>query len=92
MRTCLSPEVLAELHTEAQSKGGRFVNPHTIARCQVLLRDRGEEWAASVLLRRLDRRSRLHPNLPWLHANEEEILVLADEAEWSVFYQGFRSP
>ncbi len=42
------------------------------------------DWAASVLLRRLDRRSRIDPRFPWLEDGEEEILVLADEAEWAL--------
>jgi hypothetical protein len=90
MRTSLPPEKLAALHAEGHTKTSRFVNPHTVARCERILRERGEEWAQSVLLRRFDRRSRISPASPWLNSGEDEILVLADDAEWAQLTAGLR--
>lgn len=87
-QTTLSPETLALLHAEAQAGQSRFVNPYIIARCQRLLEHRGEAWAESVLLRRLDQRSLISPQWPWLRNGESEILVLADEAEWQQLIGG----
>lgn len=83
MQTTLTPDALARLHSEGQAKVGRFVNPHTIARCKRILRDRGRDWAASVLLRDLSRHSAMSADFPWLNSGEEETLVLADAAEWA---------
>lgn len=82
MRTTLPAEKLVALHAKGQAQTGPFVNPHTIVRCQRILSERGQDWAASVLLRNLDRRSLINPNFPWLNSGEEETLVLADKAEW----------
>lgn len=81
MRTTLSPEALAKVHAEGMLHTSRFVNPHTIAHVKALLRERGEEWAASVLLRPLAERSRACPALPALREGEEEVLVAAYHAE-----------
>ncbi|MDV6979637.1 hypothetical protein [Mycobacterium intracellulare] len=88
MKTTLSPEKLAQLHAEGNAKVGPFVNPYTIAKCKELLRDRGRDWAASVLLRDLSRNSAINPRFPWLNSGEEEILVLADLAEWDQLAAG----
>jgi hypothetical protein len=84
MKTILSAEVLAALHAEgrAQAALSRFIDPMAISRCRRVLTQRGQDWAQSVLLRDLARRSRLYPSMPWLEDGEPEILVLADAAEW----------
>ncbi|MCA2247565.1 hypothetical protein JF729_07110 [Mycobacterium intracellulare] len=83
MKTALSPERLAVLHAEGHAKTGRFVDPGSIFRVKRILQERGEDWAASVLLRDLSARSRLESRFPALRSGEETILVLADEAEWA---------
>lgn len=85
MKTSLTAERLAALHTEGRAKTGSFVNPYTMFRLRSILRERGEDWAASVLLRDLSRRSLIDAGFPWLESGEEEILVLADDAEWQQF-------
>ncbi|MBG0818937.1 hypothetical protein [Planomonospora sp. ID82291] len=82
--TTLSPERLAELAAQGRAQAGRspFVNPDTVAQLKELLRERGETWAASILMRDLSRRSLLFPHLPWLKDGEMETLVLANKAEW----------
>jgi hypothetical protein len=84
MKTTLTPETLAALHAEgrAQAACSRFVDPVAVSRCRRVLTQRGEEWAASVLLRDISRRSPLRASLPYLDTGEPEILVLADAAEW----------
>lgn len=82
MKTQLSPETLAALHTQGRANTGPFVNPATIAACQRILWVRGLDWAASVLMRKLDRPSRVDPSFPW--CGEEETLVLADQVEWGL--------
>lgn len=82
MKTTLPAETLAAIHAEGHAKSGTFVNPYTINRVKELLRDRGEDWAESVLLRRLNRGSMISASFPWLEKGEDEILVLADLAEW----------
>lgn len=90
MKTTLSPERLVEIHAEGRAQTGPFVNPHAIARGEIILRERGEEWAQSILLHRFDRRSLLRPTLPWLRVGEVEILVLADKAEWELLEAAIR--
>jgi len=90
MNTALAPEKIAQLHAEGQAKVGPFVDPHTINRCKRILRDRGEEWAQSVLLRRFTRRSMICAAFPWLENGEDEILVLADAAEWELLEAAVR--
>jgi hypothetical protein len=90
MRTSLSPERLAELHTEGRARVGAFVDPHIVSKCAAVLYERGEEWGESVLMRKFTRRSRLYSALPWLESGEEEILVLADEAEWTQLATGLK--
>jgi len=85
MRTGLPPEVLAQLHTQCQTPPGtpaRFVNPHDVARVEKLIRERGEQWAASIVLRDLGRRSVLRPDLPWLTHDELALLLAAEQAEF----------
>ena len=84
MKTTLTPERLAELHAAGrrQADESRFVNPVVILRAGQLLRERGEEWAATVLLRKLTRRSMINPGVPWLEDGEPETLLLADIEEW----------
>jgi hypothetical protein len=83
MRTTLSPEQLVELAAQGRAEAARspFVDPAAAAKAKRLLRERGEEWAASVLMRDLSRRA-LRGGLPWLEDGEMEALVLADRAEW----------
>ncbi|MET7335881.1 hypothetical protein [Nonomuraea sp. NPDC005650] len=85
MQTTLSPERLAELHAEgrAQAAKCRFVDPDVVAELKRLLRERGENWAASVLLRSLERRAqgRSVSHLPYLYDGEMETLILAEAAE-----------
>jgi hypothetical protein len=50
MKTTLSPEQLAELHAQ-RPKPEAFVNPVTINQARRIIRDKGRDWAASVLLR-----------------------------------------
>jgi hypothetical protein len=84
MRTTLPPERLAELAAQGRAQAARspFVNPHTVANATKLLRERGEAWASSVLMRPLERRALIGPQYPWLEEGEMETLVLADAAEW----------
>ncbi|GAA2701412.1 hypothetical protein [Nonomuraea recticatena] len=85
LRTTLTPERLAELaaHGRALAARSRFVDPDAAARSKKLLRERGETWAVSVLMRDLSRRSLLLPAYPWLEDGEMETLILADQAEWN---------
>ncbi|WP_431897886.1 hypothetical protein [Nonomuraea sp. bgisy101] len=84
MRTALSPEQLVALAVQgsAEAAMNRFVDPCAVAHSKRILRERGEEWAASVLMRDLSRRSIAFPLLPWLEDGEMETLILADRAEW----------
>jgi hypothetical protein len=84
VKTTLPPETLARLAAEGRAEAARspFVNPHTITKTEKLLRDRGREWAESVLMRSLERRSLISDRFPWLGDGEPETLVLAAEAEW----------
>lgn len=84
MKTTLAPETLTGLAArgKAESRRSPFVDPCAVAASKKLLRERGEEWAGSVLMRRLDRRSVAFPALPWLEDGEMEALILADRAEW----------
>ncbi|MDP9870394.1 MULTISPECIES: hypothetical protein [Streptosporangium] len=84
MRTCLTPDQLASLAAQgfAESQRSRFVDPDAVAKSKRILCERGEEWAASVLMRDLSRRSLLLPHLPYLENGELETLILADRAEW----------
>ncbi|SEU46518.1 hypothetical protein [Nonomuraea wenchangensis] len=84
LRTTLSPEKLAELAAEGKAEAARspFVNPDAVAASKKILRERGEVWAASVLMRDLSRRSLALPQYPWLEDGELETLILADRAEW----------
>ncbi|RSN12839.1 hypothetical protein DMB42_11720 [Nonomuraea sp. WAC 01424] len=85
MRTTLTPEKLAELAAQgrAEAAKSRFVDPCAAAKSKKLLCERGEEWAASVLMRDLSRRS-LRGGWPWLEDGELETLILADSAEWDL--------
>lgn len=88
MKTMLSPETLVMLHAQGRAKVGQFVNPRTIAACKRVLSERGEDWACSVLFRsHFARRSPVDARWPWLDESEEEILVLADEAEVELLEQ-----
>lgn len=82
--TALSPERLAQLHAQGRerSRQSQFINPYTIAKCDRVLKTRGEDWAQSVLMRKFTRRSLVDSRWPWLELGEDEILVLADQAEW----------
>lgn len=86
MKTFLTPERLAVLHGEgrAQAAGSPFVDPYAVYQLEVLLRERGEEWVASVLLRDLSCRSIGRPSYPWLHDGEMETLILANRSEIEV--------
>lgn len=87
MRTALTPERLAALHAEGRrlSSRSRFVDPHAVIECKRVLWVRGEEWAASVLLRDITRRSAIDPTYPWFVDGEMETLALADAAElWAM--------
>lgn len=86
MKTTLPPEKLAELYAEGRAQAaaaGKFVNPATVAATKRLLLERGENWAASVLLRSLDRRAaeRSVAHLPYFYDGEMETLILAERAE-----------
>lgn len=85
LRTFLTPERLAELAAEgrAQAARSRFVDPDVVAECKKVLRERGEIWAASVLMRDISRRSLLG-GWPWLEDGEMETLILANRAEWEL--------
>lgn len=84
--TTLTPERIAQLHTEgaAQAQRSRFVDPHACAKVEDILHGRGETWAASVLLRDLARRSLTRKDLPWITEGEMYTLILADRAEWEL--------
>lgn len=84
MKTTLTPEHLATLHAQGREEAGRspFVNPDAVAKAKRIIQERGESWAASVLMRDLSRRSQALPRFPWLEAGEMETLALADRAEW----------
>ena len=90
MKTSLTPEMIAQLHAAAQADQGqcRFVDPRQAASAVSVIRDRGESWAASVLLRDLGRRSRLRPELPWLKDFELTVLLAADKAEFDQLARG----
>ncbi len=90
MRTSLSPEVIAQLHAQAQAAQprGQFVDPRRAAGAVAVIKERGEQWVASVLLRDLGRRSRLHPDLPWLQDFELAVLLAADKAEFDQLAHG----
>lgn len=90
MRTSLAPEVIARLHAQAQvaQPHGQFVDPRLAAGAVAVIRERGEQWVASVLLRDVARRSRLHPELPWLQDFELAVLRAADKAEFDVLTGG----
>lgn len=94
MRTTFAPETLANLAAQGRTEAGRspFVDPCVVATSKRILRDRGEEWAASVLMRPnlSARRSVACPEFPWFEDGEMEALVLADRAEWEQFEQGAR--
>lgn len=81
MRTTLTPERLAA-QGAAEAARSCFVDPCAVAASKKLLRERGEEWAASVLMRDISRRSPGAPAYPWLEDGEMETLVLAARAEW----------
>lgn len=93
MRTTLSPERLAQLHAQGRERAqaSSFVNPYTIAKCKRVLQTRGEQWAESVLMRQFTRRWAMSPLLPWLEQGEDEILVLADQAEWELLGEYLRN-
>lgn len=84
MKTCLSTELLGQLACQgrAAAAASPFVDPTAASRARRLIEERGEEWAASVLLRDLSRRSQLRADLPWLHPGELETLIAADRAEF----------
>lgn len=85
MKTTLTAERLAELHALVASKPEeQFVDPVRVACVRRIIMERGEDWVSSVLMRALTARSRLNPNLPWLHAGELEIVQLADDEEWKL--------
>lgn len=86
-RTTLTPETLATLSAQGRAEAaqnGRFVDPCTVAQATRLLRERGETWAASVLMRPnlSARRSLIAPAFPWFEDGELETLILAHQAEW----------
>lgn len=87
MKTTLSPERLTRLHAETREPPA-FVDPVLVTLVKRLLRERGEEWASSVLLRDLTRRARIDRRLPWLEHRELDILVRADEEEWKLLGGG----
>ncbi|MFI6594942.1 hypothetical protein ACIBHX_01770 [Nonomuraea sp. NPDC050536] len=93
MRTTLSPEQLADLAVQGQAEAAksRFVDPCAVVASKKILRERGEEWAASVLMRDLSRRSLLFGHLPWLEDGEMETLILADRAEWEQIVNSLQS-
>lgn len=80
-QTALTEAKLVELRAEGYSRRSRFVDPHVIHQCSLVLNKRGEAWAASVLGRDISRRSLAVPNRPFLRDGEEYALVLADRAE-----------
>jgi hypothetical protein len=87
VKTSLTPEKLVGLAAVGRAQAdtdGPFVNPNTVFKAVALLRERGEEWAESVLMRRFTRRSLLFPALPWLVHGEIDTLILAAQAEWDL--------
>lgn len=82
MSATLLPEVaLVKIREYAQQQPGRFVDPTVIVWCREVLTRRGEDWAASVLGRSLERRSLLSPSFPWLTAADPYALIEADRVE-----------
>lgn len=79
--TRMPPAKLVELRATGRARAGRFVDPAVIRRCGIVLDRRGEDWAASILGRSLERRSLAVPSRPYLHHGEEYVLILADTAE-----------
>lgn len=82
--TRISEERLVELRRRGQDAdraGGRFVDPFVLRRCQDVLDQRGEEWAAAILGRDITRRSPTVAHRPYLLAGEDHILVAADAEE-----------
>ena len=85
MRTTLSPDSLADLAAQGRKQADAdapLVDPRTANKSMDVLRQRGEEWAESVLMRRFTKRSIMRPEFPWLNHGEMETLVLAERAEW----------
>jgi hypothetical protein len=86
MKTTLAPETLAALAAQGRAEAAlnRFVDPCGVRQAMRLLRERGEDWAASVLMRPnlSARRSLIAPAFPWLEDGELETLILAHQAEW----------
>lgn len=93
MKTTLAPETLAELAAQGRAQAAKsgFVDPSMAVASKKLLRERGEEWAASVLMRDLSRRSALFDHLPWLVDGEMETLIFAAKAEWEQITRAFES-
>lgn len=79
--TRMPPAKLVELRALGRARAGRFVDPAVMQRCGVVLDRRGEDWAASILGRSLERRSFAVPARPYLLRGEEYVLILADTAE-----------
>lgn len=80
-RTQLPEARLVEIRAAAHQSVGRFVDPYAMAECRTVLARRGEEWAASVLGRSLERRSWIDTRVPWLTDAEPYALIAADRAE-----------
>ncbi|MEU4331460.1 hypothetical protein [Nonomuraea dietziae] len=84
LTTTLSPERLVEMAAQGRALAARsrFIDPDAASRSKRILRERGETWAVSVLMRDLSRRSPGAPAFPWLENGEMETLILAEQAEW----------
>ncbi|MDN5758637.1 MAG: hypothetical protein L0H59_08905 [Tomitella sp.] len=82
--TALQPQQLTALRERGHAMSaasGPFVDPRSAYRVRRILADRGEEWAAAVLSRKLTARSRVDAGVPWLREGELETLDEADRAE-----------
>ena len=94
MATSLTPEQLARLHLEGRvhaAAEGPFINPRMVVRAEKILAVRGEQWAASVLMRELSRRSLMSSHYPWFEDGELQTLILADAAEWELMENSLES-
>jgi hypothetical protein len=91
MRTSLAPEAIAQLHAQAQAEQApsQFVDPTRAASAVKVIKEHGEQWVSSVLLRDLGRRSRLRPEMPWLQDFELAVLLAAHKAEFEQLTSGW---
>lgn len=90
MKTTLTRQQIDDIHAKAQkaAEGELMISSSPKTRqALTILNGRGREWAQTVLRRTLPPYSRLDrlfgPFEPELSAQDVEVLILADQAEWN---------